>query len=48
MAKTIPKKKRLIGHGKKADIYETPRGNTWAYSGTKKGDYKKKKYWKKL
>jgi hypothetical protein len=46
---TIPSKKRLIGHARDYDVYETPSGRTlYKYSGSKKGDYKKQKFWKKL
>ncbi|MEK6885225.1 MAG: hypothetical protein AABY22_36675 [Nanoarchaeota archaeon] len=44
----IPTKKRLIGHEKKGDIYETPRGQIWEYFGSKKGDFDNCKKWKKL
>ena len=44
----IPKKKRLIGHGHKDDIYETPRGILYSYTGSKKGDWTNPKKWKRL
>ena len=46
MAFKIPKKKRMIGHGEHADIYETPEGKTLQYSGTEKEHFDNPKYWK--
>ena len=44
----IPTKKMLVGIGKNGDIYMTPRGKLYAYTGETKGDFKKVKFWERL
>jgi hypothetical protein len=44
----IPRKATLVGIGKSGDIYMTPRGKLYAYTGEKRGDFKKVKFWERL
>ena len=40
--------KLLIGHAAEGDYYENKAGETFLYSGRKKGHYTDPKYWRKL
>ena len=46
--KTIPKQKRLIGHTKEYDVYETPSGGIFHYTGKAEGNYRNIKFWKMI